>query len=248
MRPLPPGARDPLQSACFPLLPYANRIALGRFPFHGETYQLPRNFGDHPHSLHGLGWQRAWSAAASGPSSAVLGHAHDGGPGWPWAYRAEQRLELTEGGLIAELALTNADTRAMPAGLGFHPYFPADGTTRLKASSTRLWLADAGMIPVRPVAPDHFADWATGAPVQRADLVDNCYEGWDGSARIDHAGRRLRIAAEVTPDFHLYIPPGAGFFCFEPVTHLPDALNRGGMVVLAPGETLRLAMRVSVGG
>lgn len=78
-RPAPENARDPLDMACFPLVPYANRIAHGRFGWKGATHSLPRNFGDHPHCLHGLGWQRPWRIEESSGDGATLVHAHDGG-------------------------------------------------------------------------------------------------------------------------------------------------------------------------
>ena len=34
--------------SCFPLIPFSNRIAWGRFSFGGESFQLDKNFGDHP--------------------------------------------------------------------------------------------------------------------------------------------------------------------------------------------------------
>src|SRR5262245_22837569 len=44
--------------ACYPLVPYSNRIANGQLDWAGRSYTLARNFGDHPHSIHGVGWQR----------------------------------------------------------------------------------------------------------------------------------------------------------------------------------------------
>ena len=47
--------------ACFPLVPYANRIANGRFAFAGDEVQLRRNWDRDPHPLHGQGWRSAWT-------------------------------------------------------------------------------------------------------------------------------------------------------------------------------------------
>lgn len=53
--------------------------------------------------------------------------------------------------------------------------------------------------------------------------------------------------------FQLYSPPEGGLFVAEPVTHANAALNDPeerwaelGMRVLAPGESLRLDMRIAV--
>ncbi len=50
--------------AAYPLIPFSNRIANGRFTFAGRTYQLARNFGDEPHAIHGVGWTSVWNVAA----------------------------------------------------------------------------------------------------------------------------------------------------------------------------------------
>jgi len=246
LRALPDGARDPLEAGCFPLVPYANRIADGRFAFGGQTYQLPLNFGDHPHSLHGFGWQAEWVPMEVGPDHVVLVHAHDGGAGWPWAYRAEQRFMLAPGDARVELSLTNLADTPMPAGLGLHPYFPCDADTRLRFEAGGVWLADATMLPTETVPAAHFGDWATGAAVSGDALIDNAYEGWGGIAQIGQRWGRITIQGEGADVLHIFRPPDADFFCAEPVNHLPDAINRGGMDILAPGETRVLAMTLSI--
>lgn len=246
LRPLPDGSADVLATACFPLVPYANRIAGGRFDFAGREHRVPLNFGDHPHSLHGLGWQAEWNVAASDAESVTLVHAHDGGAGWRWAYHAEQRIRLAPGQLQLELALTNRADEAMPAGLGFHPYFSLAAETRLQFDTARAWLADATMLPTMAAPADHFGDWAVGAQVAGPTLIDNAYEGWSGTARIDQPWGTITLKAEGASVLHLYRPPGEPFFCVEPVSHLPDAINRDGMAVLDPGATQTLVMTLSI--
>lgn len=246
LRPSPKGARDPLETGCFPLVPYANRIAHGRFEFAGQMHQLPLNFGEHPHSLHGLGWQVTWTVVETGADHVALVHAHDGGAGWPWAYRAEQRFVLAPGDMRVELSLTNMTDAAMPAGLGLHPYFPCDSDTRLTFAAARVWLADDTMLPTEPVAAHYFDDWLAGAPVAGETLIDNAYSGWESTVRIEQRWGSVGVQADDASVLHVYRPPGAGFFCAEPVSHLPDAINRGGMDVLQPGETRTLRMILSV--
>lgn len=246
LRSTPAGVRDPLETGCFPLLPYANRIAQGRFDFAGSAHRLPLNFGDHPHSLHGVGWHAAWTVAEAGADHAILAHAHDGGASWPWPYRAAQRFALASRTVRIELSLTNVADSPMPAGLGLHPYFPCDADTRLSFEAERVWLADATMLPAEPAAAAHFGDWRAGASVAGGTLIDNAYEGWRGAARIMQGRGGVEMRAEGASVLHLYRPPGAAFFCIEPVSHLPDAVNRGGMDVLQPGETRTLAMTLRV--
>ena len=175
---------------------------------------------------------------------------HRGGEAWPWSYDAEQEIELLAGVARFRIELTNRGSRPMPAGLGFHPYFPLHAQTRLMAHAAAVWLSDDQQLPVRRASAVHFGDWASGAPVAGSGLIDNVYEGWNGFARISQPGYRLDLAATGARAFHLYRPEGGDFFCFEPVSHLPDAHNRQefALDMLQPGESLALAMRISISG
>ena len=81
LRPTPAAAlvaRDVRRTACYPLVPYSNRIATRGLRFGGHDYALARNFGDHPHAIHGVGWQRPWTVDdASSATSALLALEHD---------------------------------------------------------------------------------------------------------------------------------------------------------------------------
>ncbi|TPE62647.1 aldose 1-epimerase [Sandaracinobacter neustonicus] len=245
LRPTPPGATDPLQTACFPLLPYVNRIAQRSFNFGGRRWLLSANFGDHPHSLHGVGWHRAWEVTHATAASATLSLKHPGGNGWPWPFHAEQRFALLPDGLSASLSIRNLADEPVPAGLGFHPYFPRFPDSRLQANLSAAWTADATQLPLARVPADHFGNWAEGDSLTRPSLVDNAHEGWTGPARISGGGGLSTLLSATGADgLHLYIPPGEDFFCAEPVTHLPDAINREGMDLLAPGQTLSIEMRI----
>lgn len=244
LRPAPANPTDALQTACFPLVPYVNRIANGRFRFGGRSWRLPLNFGDHPHSLHGVGWQRPWQVTEQGEDRATLALDHPGGDGWPWPFHAEQQFRLSGDGLAARLRLRNMADEPMPAGLGFHPYFPRHADSRLTARVSAAWTADITQLPLDRVAPDHFGNWAEGDSLSRPALVDNAHDGWAGDARIEGDGLSIRLSATGADGLHLYIPPGADFFCAEPVTHLPDAINRGGMDSLAPGGDMEIGLRI----
>lgn len=252
LRPAADGVTEPLEMASFPLLPYANRIAHGRFRFGGRDVQLPLNFGDHPHSLHGIGWQRPWQVVHADRQMVELAHAHDGQSGWPWPYDAMQRIRLGADGMEAVLRMRNVGSEPMPAGLGHHPYFPAGPGTKLRAQTRSVWLSDATMLPEREVAADHFADWAQGADVARPVLVDHAHDGWDGLAIIHQPWGDVRMKATGAGVLHIYSAPGRDFVCAEPVSHLPDALNHpeflkeSRMAVLEPGEGMEVVMRLTV--
>ncbi len=225
--------------ACFPLVPYANRIAFGKFRSQGLAHQVPPNFGDHPHSIHGLGWQRRWTVEGSGTDNARLSLAHDGFGAWPFRFTAEQYFVLGPDSLRVEIRMTNRHDTPAPAGLGLHPYFrrPAGATLRFNAAT--VWLNDPTALPISRVPVPDLWNHAEGLPVGAAPL-DNCFSGWDGWAHVDLGDAKLTVEASAAfRHLQVYTPEGQDFFCIEPVTHRPNGINADkGMTVLGPGETL----------
>jgi len=262
MRESGPGAAaaaDGLQTACYPLAPYSNRIARGRFAFDGAAHGLARNFGDHPHPLHGVGWRRPWTVDQADAAVALLSLDHDpardGPSGWPFACRMTQRFALDPAGLSATIAIENRDARPFPAGLGLHPFFPVPPGATLRFAATGVWLNGLDALPSALVSPSPAWDFA--APRHPgASGLDNCFAGWDGRAEIARpdAGLMLRIEAD-PPLRHLvvYAPAPGDVVAVEPVSHMTDAVNRMGAVpghglrVLGPGERLEASVRFAVG-
>ena len=147
LRPAPPSPAHPTDCACFPLVPFANRIAQGRFEFEGIVVQLPAHPGE-PHALHGDGWRAAWRCEQQDSVSATLAFHHPAAA-WPWPYTARQHFALLEDGLAISLSLTNTGDSIMPAGLGLHPYFPRTPQSRLTAPIGGVWQQDAQAIAAR---------------------------------------------------------------------------------------------------
>jgi aldose 1-epimerase len=247
-------AGDPLEASCFPLVPFSNRIADGRFRFEGRAYQLAPNFPPEPHAIHGQGWQNPWQVAEREQGRAVLTLAHEVA-GTPFDYQARQTFELRDDGLEVTIALIDQGAGPMPAGIGLHPYFTRTEGVTLRAALDHVWLSDARTLPRERVpVPDA---WDLGRAPRVADLdLDHCFGGWDGRAVIHWPETDLRLSIDAEPPFgHLvvYVPPGADFFCVEPVSHVNDALNlaaRGvggtGLRTLRPGEQFAGRIRFTV--
>ncbi len=256
LRPAPERALaqpDPWAMACFPLVPWSNRIRDARFAFGGRTVRLTPNRPPDPHAIHGHGFQTAWKVVDLAPAWATLEHRHAPDE-WPWAYRAVQRVALTPERLALELAVTNESDAAMPAGLGWHPYFPRTLETTLTARVTGLWLTDTEVLPTACVAPAPERDPGRGLAVDRTAL-DNAFVGWDGEAVVAWPERRARIRLTrhgPLDTLVVYTPPAQPFFCAEPVSHITDAFNLAaagrtdtGMLTLAPGESVRATLTMT---
>ena len=254
MRPTQKSGYDVRGTCCFPLVPYANRIENGLLHFKDRAIKLALNFGDHPHSLHGHGWQTAWRVESLTGDRAVL--AYDYKPGdWPWAYSAEEVFTLESDALAIKLTLRNRDTTEMPFSLGFHPYFPRKRSTRLTATVAGMWEADPTMLPTDYITKGLPNDLEHGAILFGAPFVDNCFPGWKQPARIDQPESGYTVALEATADctfLHCFVPVGEDFFCAEPVTTMPNAYERPepaavtGARSLQPGDSFSIEMRLRV--
>jgi aldose 1-epimerase len=252
--------------ACFPLIPFSNRIADATLHWAGREYGLTRYLDAEPHAIHGNGWQRAWSVTRREPSRLAIELEHDASGArareWPFPYRARQRFALIADALAVTLELgldiENTGGDAFPFGLGWHPYFGRDGETELGFEASEVWYTDPSRLPTRLDAVPPQWNFDPPRPVA-ATTLDNCFAGWQPPATVRWPARKLtaKIAAGRACDYLVVFVPsdkseGRSFFAVEPVTHMTDAFNRSsedrdtGTRVLAPGASFSCTMSISV--
>lgn len=237
--------------SAFPLAPYANRIGGGRFTWQGHDYQLALK-PDQTNTIHGVARQHPWSVEQVSGSAVHLAFRHEGDADWPFAFDASLAYSLDETGLTVEMSLTNRHGSAAPAGFGIHPYFPKRHDATIAFDATGVWRNGENALPVQhgPIPPDW--SFATPAPVTRSSL-DNCFTGWSRTAQIEAGPASLRIeASEAFGNLQVFTPGWTDFFCVEPVTHVPDAVNRPdlppeqAMATLPPNGTLAGTVRLTL--
>jgi len=247
-RPTPADAGDdPFDAACFPMVPYANRVANGRFNFGGRAVQLERNWQEDPHPLHGNGWRASWGIVTASDSRAVV-RFEGGAEEWLGRYLCEQRFDVTDSGLAIELSVQNLSDAPMPAMLGLHPYFSDASRARMRAQVPRVWLIDGDALPVQETQTP--VEWSF-EPARAVNSVplDNCFSGWNGTAALCWPGRTVTVRATHCSHLHVYVPPQRDFFCIEPQTSAAGALGReaGEATVIAPGERFAIQVQFAVG-
>ena len=248
------GTDEPVRLACFPLVPWSNRISGGGFHYGGRFHPLAANFAGDPFPIHGNGWTSPWTVTAKHASRVVLELLSEG-PG-PYRYRGALDYALDPRGLSMRLAVTNRAEMALPFGLGFHPWLPRTRGTWLRAPAATVWLEDSRYLPTGSAPVTVREDWDFSLPqMLPPSWVNNAFTGWNGRATIEWHDRGLALdveAGEGLNTYLLYSPNReADFFCFEPISHLVDAHNlpggpaANGLVVLAPGEELSVSCRFS---
>ena len=243
------------EAGCFPLVPYSNRIRNGAFSIAGRSVSLTTREFAYPHALHGLGWRSAWSCQQSGPREATLFQAHDGAA-WPWQYQARQHFSASGNRLAMTLEIENSGASPMPAGIGFHPYFPRPLGMKLALRAGGFWKTS----PSNPGIPeawcplDPLANFFEGKHLGTIDL-DNCFTGWSRTARIEYADTRFCINLAASAAFSnlvIFCPKDRDILCLEPVSHANDAANLfeidadQTMDLLEPGACLRGTLMIDV--
>ncbi len=245
LRSTEPGAlTSARQAACYPLVPYSNRLAYKRFRWKSRDYTTATNFDDNPHSVHGVGWLRGWEMVSHSAADVALAYRHTPDAHWPFAFEAQQFFTLTPSALVAQMVITNIAEVAQPVGLGWHPYFPKRERSRLHMELSNRWETDATQLPVRSVAQP-------GIDSDVAHLTyDHCFDGWNGPARIRDEKFSLQLTSNLT---HLvvYTPPDKAYFCVEPVSHVSNAIHMAdpaahGVRTLQPGERFEASMTLEV--
>ena len=236
--------------ASFPLMPFGNRVEYNVMTVHGRDYSFQPNTDD-PLYLHGDGWLGLWNVEAQDERSLTLSYEHEAGRVSPYRYSASQGFSVSDRRLENVLSVTNRGGTSMPFGLGFHPFFPLTPNATLLAPASLLWTERQGYLPDAPVAIPAELDFSTPRPVPDR-WINNAFEGWKGAASIRWP--ELDLGADIEMDgifgnYMIFAPGNAGFFCLEPMSHLPNGHHMrdfGGLVLLAPGESLAGRMTISL--
>lgn len=252
------GSDSVRKASCFVLAPFSNRVGDIAFEHEGQRYPLRSLSAEHPLPIHGVAWKRAWSVVEQNTANLVLTFVHqpegEGVLDWPFAFEVEHRIQLTDEGVALQLTLRNTDTRSMPAGLGWHPYFLRHEECRLRFAAQSVWQNDPQNLPshLSPIPPEW--DFSVARPLREPGL-DNCFVGRNGIVQIDWPGEGIVLtmdACEGLDHLVVFTPPAEmGFFAVEPVSHANNALcmqdpASNGTRTLAPGETMQVSCRLQI--
>lgn len=246
------------RTCCYPLVPYSNRLANGQFSFTNQTYSLLKNFGDHPHSIHGVGWQQPWQITYVADNIAEITLCYQplqSRHGWPFAFKAKQRFTLDTNSLLVEIQIQNQHPLTAPIGFGWHPFFPKHDHLDLTFQAEQVLINDSNMLPEKIIAVPKQWDFSQTMMVEQQTL-DNCFINWQRQATLTWPNKQLSLsitASENLPHLVVMNPPATfgEYIAVEPVSHLNNALNASdptsqGIQYLATNQTLSAWMKLSL--
>lgn len=236
-------------SGSYPLVPYSNRVGYRKLHWEGQDYELPRNFAPEPHTIHGVGWERAWQVEEASATRAVLRYQHIADASWPFAFDSLQTFSLTDDALDMHMSVINRASAAAPVGLGWHPYFAKSAQTNIQFAAQGRWeMGDDKLPTLRQVNAGLNTDCSSLE-------VDHCFDGWSGSLVLTERGLRMTVTSDLRR-LVVFTTPGRDNIAIEPVSHVNNALALArqsaqnyealGIRVLQPGEIFAASMRTQV--
>jgi galactose mutarotase-like enzyme len=218
----------------FVMAPWIGRLRNGRVRWRGAAWDMPLT--EPPHAIHGTVLDVPWTVAGVTATSATLEAGL--GPDWPFEGRVVRVIELQRDGLVDRLEV-HAQDEPFPAVIGWHPWFRRRAVRladRAESAPAELAIGAASRVDLDLEGLP--TGWlAEPRPIPQDDVLLEVPEppvvSWAGgpalTLRCDDAVAWVAYAAH---------PDGV---CVEPVTGLPDGLNRsrlGVPPVAEPGRPL----------
>jgi aldose 1-epimerase len=234
----PDDADRSIRWGCYLMAPWPGRLAHGRFPWEGRTIQVPKTHGRH--AIHGLVWNRPWRVEAAEDATATLS-CELPRDSWPMGGLVRQVLTLTPDSLRQDATIEAGD--AMPAALGWHPWFRRNEGVALRVDATD-YLETRGMLPTgRSLAAAGKMD-LRGGPLLGRRRIDDTYVGVKSPLVVEWPDLSVRL--ETSPWLStvvVYTPWNA--VCIEPQSAIPNVLalppeqaRAAGVQMLAAGAAM----------
>jgi aldose 1-epimerase len=244
------------------LFPFPNRIRNGEFIWDGQRYQLPRNDSAGQNAIHGFACRHPWRVIDKGAAETeawLTGEywaskdAPDTMALWPADHRIRLTYRLSPKALRLEAAVDNPAGKALPFGLGFHPYFRVPFRENGRSEDVQLSLPVRGMWQLRDSLPTGVVepvstDFLKPHPVSSLTL-DDIFTGLPepATAHMPCCGAltegTTRLSVHFFPEFRnlvVFTPPHRRAIALEPYTCITDAINLqaqgvdAGWIVLEP--------------
>ena len=220
-----PGAPVEWFHGSWIMAPFAGRTARGSFGFEGKIWSLPTNFA--PDAMHGLVYDRPWRI--DGDSLVV-----DLDERWPFGGSVRQYFELEPDHLTVTVVVAN-ETRAMPAIVGFHPWFrdtlANSAVAHLDFKPDSYYQCDETNIPIGIVPGGGTRPW------------DDSFTNVNMTPSITW-GETLRIEMSTSGDHWIVCETFPGAFCLEPLSGPVNGLATGHAGLVTPETPVTHSMTI----
>jgi aldose 1-epimerase len=241
------------------LIPFPGRITDATYRFAGKTHKLKVNSSNN-FAIHGFfldkPYQLIKTKVEENSASVVLGSDHNGKTyGYPFKFEVRLTYTLTAGSFTCTTEIRNTDSKPIPIGDGWHPYFKTSGSvkrlllsipahsvvevTPLKVpiGEMRKPISKRSTIPLSNKTLDSVFDFGKTRQKVTTKLVDRKL-GVEIQLWQDSGTGRYRYLI-------LYRPVSGTSVAIEPWTCAPNSFNNGmGLIVLKPGGKFKASYGV----
>ncbi len=241
------------------LFPYPNRLRDGRYTHEGKTYQFDINNVATQNSIHGFSNNVLMTVEGieidSSHGSILCTYKHDGShKAYPFKFNFAVKFILSERTpsekgkeFAVEMTFVNHENKAIPMGLGWHPYYRISETaddTSLQMPECQLVMIDERMLPTGEKQP--FEDFNQLKKID-STFLDNGFFITEktNKAEVILQSDTCKLVCWQETGFHkwnfvqVFTPPHRMSIAVEPMTCNVDAFNnKDGLVLLEPNESL----------
>jgi aldose 1-epimerase len=243
------------------LIPFPGRIVDATYQFEGKTHKLKVNSSNN-FAIHGFfvdkPYQLVKTKVSGNSASIVLTSAHDGRTkGYPFKFEVRLTYELTGGSFTCVTEIRNTDSKPIPIGDGWHPYFKTSGSVR----RLRLSMPAHSVVEVTPMKVPT-GEMRKPVPIRSTLPLSNkrLDSVFDFGAKRQKVTTKL-IDRKLGVEIQLWQESGAGRYRFlilyrpasgtsvaiEPWTCAPNSFNNGmGLIILKPGRVFRASYGVTL--
>lgn len=169
---------------------------------------------------------------------------------YPFAFVLTIAYTLTETALCCEVLVKNIDDRPMPVAFGFHPYFfvPDKNNTLLDYAPEKRFYYDKSLTHIAGEKPCTAMPISCAEPVLNEQLTQVKPGSVSRLRYLEGHTIAMQCANEWAFSYvQLYTEKDKPFFCVEPWTSYPNAINTNGpMVSLAPEGRLSGALMINI--
>jgi aldose 1-epimerase len=241
------------------LFPFPNRIKDGQYTHEGQTYQFAINNADTGNAIHGFSNNVKMDVTnvetSENEGTLTCSYTHDGThEGYPFRFTFNIALRLRGPHFDIDMSFTNDDSRAIPVGLGWHPYFrlsEKSDDTFLQMPDCQLVEIDERMIPTG--SKSDFTDFNALTQIQEGFLDNGFFlknQTQNAEVILSSNVGTLTCWQETGAGkwnfVQVFTPPHRRSIAIEPMTCNVDAFNnKDGLTILQPNEILQGRFGVS---
>ena len=234
------------------LFPFPNRLRDGQYTHDGITYQFEINNADTQNAIHGFSYNVPMDITEvhtdTQKGSITCTYIHDGShKAYPFRFEFHITFTLSNNALEVNMTFKNLDTKAIPVGLGWHPYFRLSekvDDTLLQMPDCQLVDIDDRMLPTGIKTP-----YKGFENLKKIDstFLDNGFYITDQSKNayltLQFEDKMLSYWQETGLGkwnfMQVFTPPHRMSIAVEPMTCNVDAFNnKDGLTILEPHATL----------